>query len=97
MVGPGPLADEAEAAYSVALRLDPRSGDAYNSLASLARLEEDILALGGPCDTDGGLLRNGTLRDAVELTLGACVPLIGASVYLGLHRLKASVMGGKAH
>ena len=39
----------------------------------------------------------GWLPLPVELTLGACVPLIGASVYLGLHRLKASVMGGKAH
>jgi uncharacterized membrane-anchored protein len=38
----------------------------------------------------------GWLPLPVEITLGACVPLIGVSVYVGLHRLKASVMGGKA-
>ena len=37
----------------------------------------------------------GWLPLPVEVTLGACVPLVGVSVYLGLHRLKASVMGGK--
>ena len=37
-------ADEAEAAYGVALRLDPRSGDAYNSLASLASMRGDAAA-----------------------------------------------------
>ena len=38
----------------------------------------------------------GWLPLPVEITLGACVPLIGVSVYVGLHRLKTSVMGGKA-
>ena len=37
----------------------------------------------------------GWLPLPVEVTLGACVPLLGVSVYLGLHRLKANVVGGK--